>query len=78
MRSVTKTCIFCLKEIQIVVEKKLDPIDARLLEEKEAMCHDCARERGLDPNEKYFVFAGDIYQKFPNAHLRLWPVGAFH
>ena len=78
MQSVTKRCLFCQKEITVVINKRLDPVEAKLLDEKQVMCQDCARERRLDPGEKYFVFAGDIYQKLSNVHLRLWPVGSFH
>ncbi|MBI3950938.1 MAG: hypothetical protein HY314_10850 [Acidobacteria bacterium] len=70
--------MFCQREITVGVDKRFDPLDVKRLEEKPAMCQGCAQERGLDPSEKYFVFAGDIYQKVSNVHLRLWPVGSFH
>jgi hypothetical protein len=70
--------MFCQKAVTVVIDKRTDPLEAKLLQEKEAVCDDCARARGLDPSEKYFVFAGCIYQKVSGVHLKLWPVGAFH
>lgn len=78
MNSVTKRCLLCQKEIVVFIDKQLDPIEAKFLQEKQAMCQDCARERRLDAGAKYFVFAGDMYQTVANVHLRLWPVGTFH
>ena len=78
MPSVKKNCLFCQKDIIVTLNNRADPLEAKLLEEKPAICSDCARERGLDPHEKYFVFAGDIYQRVADVHLRLWPVGTFH
>jgi hypothetical protein len=73
-----KRCLFCQQEITVTIDQEVDPTDARLFEQKEVMCQACARARGLDPNDRYFVFAGDMYQKFFGVHLRLWPVGTFH
>jgi hypothetical protein len=60
------------------MDRKIVPAVAQLFEQKQAICAACAQARGLNPADKYFVFAGSIYQKFCNVHLRLWPVGTFH
>jgi hypothetical protein len=73
-----KRCLFCGQDVAVEIDRKVEPVDAQLLEQKEAMCQACARTRGLNPDEKYFVFAGAIYQKFSNVYLKLWPVGTFH
>lgn len=78
MSSVTKRCLFCQKEVVLSGENRFDPIEAKLVQEKQAMCQECARERRLDVNAKYFVFAGDMYQRVSHVYLRLWPVGTFH
>lgn len=78
MKRVTKHCVFCQTPTDVVVDKNFDPVLIRLLEEKPAICRRCVQERHRDPNEKYFVYAGDIYQRCGDVHLRLWPIGSFH
>lgn len=78
MEPMKKRCLFCGGDITVVINEPIDAIGKKLLREKEAMCQACARERKVEPEGNYFVYAGSMYQKVGNTHLKLWPVGAFH